>query len=68
MAHTLDIPRGHGTTPMIVDLIVDDPDTIRRYGRTVIRRWCSQCPWCRAVDARAARLHRIRAAYGRRRS
>jgi hypothetical protein len=66
MAHTADIPRGHGTMPMIVDLVVEDPDTYRRYGRAFIRRMAATCPFCHVADARHARIRRMRSAYGRR--
>jgi hypothetical protein len=68
MIRTSDIPRGHGTTPSIVDLIVEDPDTYRKYGRRAIRRWCSECPYCRIADRRRARLSSMHAAYRRRAS
>lgn len=64
--HTLDIPRGHGTTPMIVDLVVEDPDTYRKYGRRFIRRMAAGCPDCAVVDRHRARTGRMHAAYGRR--
>lgn len=66
MIRTNDFPRGHGTAPTILDLIVEDPDTYRNYGRRAIRRWCAECPWCRRADATQARLHRMHTAYGRR--
>lgn len=66
MIHTQDIPRGHGTMPMIVDLVVEDPDTYRSYGRAFIRRMAAQCLFCDIADRRRSRVRRMHAAYGRR--
>ena len=63
---TWTFPRGHGTMPMVLELVVNDPDTYRSYGRTIIREWASRCRHCVAADAKRARTRRMHAAYGRR--
>lgn len=67
MSHTADIPQGHGFVPMVVDLIVQDPDTYRKYGRRFIRGMAQTCPDCQRIDARRDRLRRMHSLAHRRR-